>query len=61
MLGAAAVEVGADREHDDQALVGVGRALDQRVEERLPLGLVAAGDEDLLELIDDEHQALAGR
>ena len=61
MLGAAPVEVGADREHDDQALVGVGRALDQRVEKRLALGLVATGDEDLLELIDAEDEALAGR
>ena len=52
MLGAAPVEVGADREHDHQPLVGVGGALDQRVEERLALGLVATGDEDLLELID---------
>ena len=60
MLGAAPVEVGADREHDDQPLVGVGGALDQRVEERLPLGLVATGDEGLLELVDQEHQALAG-
>ena len=56
-----AVEVAADREHDHQPLVGVAGALDQRVEERLALGLVATGDEDLLELIDQEHQALAGR
>ena len=59
VLGAAPVEVGADREHHDQALVGVGGALDERVEERLALGLVATGDEDLLELVDDEHQPLA--
>ena len=60
MLGAARVEVGANREHDHQPLVGVAGALDQRVEERLALGLVATGDEDLLELVDHEHQALAG-
>ena len=59
MLGAAPVEVGADREHHDQSLVGVGGALDQRVEEGLALGLVATGDEDLLELIDEEDQTLA--
>ena len=61
VLGAAPVEVGPDREHDDQAFVGVGRALDKRVEKRLALGLIAAGDEGLLELIDAEHEALAGR
>ena len=60
MLGAARIEVAANREHDHQPLVGVAGALDQRVEERLPLGPVATGDEGLLELVDQEHQALAG-
>jgi hypothetical protein len=59
VLGAARVEVAADREHDHQPLVGVTGALDQCVEERLALGPVAAGDEGLLELIDQEHQPLA--
>ena len=59
VLGAARVEVAADREHDDEPLVGVTGTLDQRVEERLALGPVAAGDEGLLELIDQEHQPLA--
>ena len=60
VLGAARIEVAADREHDHQPLVGVAGALDQRVEERGALGLVATGDEGLLELVDQEHQALAG-
>ena len=59
VLGAARVEVAADREHDHQPLVGVTGTLDQCVEERLALRLVAAGDEGLLELIDREHQPLA--
>ena len=61
VLGAAAVEVGPDCEHDDQALVGVAGTLDERVEERLPLGRVAAGGEYLLELVDREHQPLVRR
>ena len=60
VLGAARIEVAANREHDHQPLVGVAGALDQRVEKRLPLGLVATGDEGLLELVDQEHQALTG-
>ena len=59
VLGAAPVEVGAHREHDDRAPVGVGGALEQGVDERLALGLVATGDEDLLELVDEEHEPLA--
>jgi hypothetical protein len=48
VLGAAPVEVGADRQHDHQALVGIAGTLDQRIEERVALGLVATGDEGLL-------------
>ena len=60
MLGAARIEVAANREYDHQPLVGVAGALDQRVKESGALGLVATGDEGLLELIDQEHQALVG-
>ena len=58
MLGAARVEVAADREHDTSRSSG-SPAPSTSVEERLALGLVAAGDEGLLELIDQEHQPLA--
>ena len=58
VLGAAAVEVGADREHDDDTLLGIVGEADERLCEGRPLAFVATGGEQLLELIDGEHQAL---
>ncbi len=58
VFGAAAVEVGSDPEHHQGALVGVRRDRDDRLHEGGPLALVAAGGEDLLELIDGQYQPL---
>ena len=57
-MGAAAIEVGSDPEHHQGALVGVRRDRDDRLHEGGPLALVAAGGEDLLELIDGQYQPL---
>ena len=59
--GAAAVEVGADGDQHQRAPPRVARARDERVDERRALGLVAAGGEDLLELVDREDEPAARR
>ena len=41
------------------ASLGIARRRDQPVDEGGPLGLVGARREDLLELVDDEHETLA--
>ncbi len=56
---AAAVEVGAHRQYQRSAPVAVASELDQRVDEAAALPLVAAGRERLLELVDDQDDALA--
>jgi hypothetical protein len=55
MCGAAAVEVGTHGEHDNGARVS--HRMHQRRDELGPLVVVPAGGEQLLELVDDEHQA----
>ena len=55
--GAAAVEVRADGDEHDRPPARVARASDQGVHERRALALVAAGGEDLLELVDGERRA----
>ena len=59
--GAAAVEVGAHRDQDERAAARVAHRGDERVGERRALGLVAAGGEDLLELVDGDDQPALGR
>jgi hypothetical protein len=58
---AAPVEVGAHREEHERAPARVARARDQRVGERRALVLVAAGREELLELVDRHDQPPPGR
>ena len=60
MARARAVEVGAQREHDEQPAVGIGvGGARELVEERRPLGRIGADREHLLELVDDDQQARA--
>ena len=53
VVGEPAVEVGANREHDHRVPAGL---CGEPVEKRSPLRLVAAVREDLLELVDREHE-----
>ena len=57
--GAAAVEVGAHREHHDAAALRIARGAHERRDELAALLLVLAGGEQLLELVDREHAAPA--
>src|SRR3954447_26916185 len=54
VLRAATVEVGADDGDNDGPPTGCGG--NEAVEERPPIVLVAAGREDLLELVDDDEE-----
>ena len=54
--GAAAVEVGADGHQHERAPAYDRGPRDELVDERRPLGLVAADGEDLLELVDRDDQ-----
>ena len=58
---AAAVEVGAQRDQHERAAARVAHGGDERGGERGPLGLVAAGGEQLLELVDGDHEPARGR
>ena len=59
---AAPVEVGAQGDQHERAAARVAHRRDERVGERGPLGLVVAGGEDLLELVDrDDEPAVAAR
>jgi hypothetical protein len=58
---AAPIEVGADGEQHERSPAWVARAGDERVDERVALVLVAAGGEDLLELVDRDDQATVWR
>ena len=58
----AVVEVRPEGHDDAQPALGIGGGDAQRLEEQLPLALVAGEREDLLELVDHEHDLrLAGR
>ena len=59
--GAASVEVGAHGDQHQRTPARVARARDERVDERRALGLLAAGGEDLLELVDRDHEPAARR
>ena len=52
------VEVGAQRDHYDRSALRIGGRASKGVGERSPLGFGAAGGEQLLELVDDEQEAL---
>jgi hypothetical protein len=54
--GAAAVEVGADCDEHQRAQVRIACRAEQGVHEGRALGLVVAGGEELLELVDGDHQ-----
>ena len=58
--GAAPVEVRPHREHDEALVVASARGPDQRVDECRTLGLVTAGGEHLLELVDHQHDVRLG-
>ena len=58
---AAPVEVGAQGDQHERATARVAHGGDQRVHERGPLGLVVAGGEQLLELVDGDHEAAVRR
>ena len=58
--GAVPVEVGADRDQHERAAARIASARDQRVGERRALALVAAGREELLELVDGDDQPALG-
>ena len=58
---AAPVEVGADGDEHERAAARIARACGERVGERGALVLVAAGREDLLELVDGDDQPAVGR
>ena len=58
---AAPVEVGAQGDQDDRAAARVAHGGDERVGERGALVLVAAGGEELLELVDGDHEPALGR
>ena len=58
---AAPIEVGPDGEQHERSPARVARAGDKRVDERVALVLVAAGGEDLLELVDRDDQATVWR
>ena len=58
----AVVEVRPEGHDDAEPALGVGGGDAKRLQEQLPLPLVCGEREDLLELIDDEHDLrLAGR
>ena len=59
--GAAAVEVGADGHQHERAPGGIASLRDELVDERRPLGLVAAAGEELLELVDRHDQPASSR
>jgi hypothetical protein len=59
--GAAAVEVGAHTDQHERAAARVAGAGDERVDERGPLDLLAAGGERLLELVDRDDQPAVRR
>jgi hypothetical protein len=56
---ASPVEIGPDREHHDAATTPAGH-VHERVDERGALGLVTTSGEDLLELVDRQHDVLLG-
>ena len=58
ICGTAGIEVGPHCEHDKPACVA--RPAHERVDERRALGLVAACGEDLLELVDRQHDLIGG-
>jgi hypothetical protein len=60
MGGGAAVVVGPQRDDDDRPAARIGR-VDQRIDEGRALVVRAACREDLLELIDGDQEAPAGR
>jgi hypothetical protein len=59
MLGAATIEVGAERDSHGRTPIRILRGANERVKERRSLIRVWADREDLFELIDREHDALA--
>ena len=58
---AAPVKVGAERDQDERSTARIAHRGDERVGERRPLVLVAAGGEQLLELVDRDHEPPLGR
>ena len=54
------VEVGAQRDHYDRSTLWISGCASKGVGERSALGFGAAGGEQLLELVDNEEQALVG-
>ena len=59
MHRAVPVEVGAHGNHHLDAPVAVLRERHQRIQVLRPLMVIAAGREDLLELVDEQHRLLA--
>ena len=56
MVGAASVEVGAQRDHNRYVSLGVPHRRNEQVEKVAPFGVVLALRVQLLELVDHEHQ-----
>ena len=59
--GEAPVEVGAQRDHHDRATLWIGGRAGEHVGEGGALAVGAAGGEELLELVDGQEEAPAGR
>src|SRR3954452_16078721 len=58
-IGAASVEIRAQRKQDRRRALRIARVTEERVDERRALALVAANGEQFLELIDRDHGPFA--